>query len=128
MILASLLAFAAALLVVPPATAQILPCFGEPCEEECIPNFQLVTRQVISIEFVKKKDNGVCVYECDAYETFSDFAQCVGSEDFTVLNGYRVRPNFGTFPCPGDPDYPYAGPANPGMCCDTDPPAPLCTW
>lgn len=129
MFLASFLVLASVLLAAPAATAQVLPCWTEPCDPpECTPLFQLVSRQVTAIEFVKKKENGVCVYECDALDTFTDIAQCPLSEDFTIANGYRVRPFFGSFPCPGDPNYPEAGPANPGFCCDTDPRPSSCSW
>lgn len=130
-IVALVLVSAAALWTAPPATAQfpIPPCEFEPCDPpECVPNFQLVSRQVLAIEFVKKKPNGVCVYECDANDTFSDVAQCPGSEDITNTVGYRVRPFFGAFPCPGDPEHPEAGPASPGMCCDTEPRPQSCSW
>ncbi len=127
--LAAFLVLASTLLAVSAATAQISPCLFEPCDPpECIPSFQLVSRQVTAIEFVQKKPNGVCVYECDANDTFTDVAQCPLSEDFTIENGYRVRPFFGSFPCPGDPEHPEAGPANPGFCCDTSPRPPSCTW
>lgn len=103
------------------------PCELEPCDE-CFPAFVLTHRQVLAIEFVKKKDNGVCVYECDANDTFTDVAQCPGSEDFTTPVGFRVRPFFGSFPCPGDPAHPEAGQPSPGFCCDTEPRPASCSW
>jgi hypothetical protein len=128
-IVASLLVLAAAALAVPPATAQTRPCDIEPCEPEpCSPFFALTHRQVTAIEFVKKKPNGVCVYECDANDTFSDLNMCPGSEDVTFPVGYRVRPFFGSFDCPGDPNHPEAGSANPGMCCATEPQPMSCSW
>jgi hypothetical protein len=123
-IVASLSLLLAALLAAPVAASEsILPpnceLSGGFCPGECSPSFQLDSRMVTSINFIRKKDNDVCVYECTANDTFHDFAQCPGSQDFTTPVTFRVRIFAGAFPCPT---------ASPAFCCDTDPQPNSCSW
>jgi hypothetical protein len=85
------------------STAQFKSCpLYDPDCENCIPEYNLCTRQYDSIAFVRQKPNYVCVYSCNYTDTCYDSA--CGQPFPVVTSGtFRVRSEPYEYPWDGCP-------------------------
>ena len=68
----------------------------------CVPSFDDCSTQYTSVSFVRQKDNGVCVYQCQDTVTCYDSTGCSPGHT-TTFGSFRVRSEVGQFPMGGCP-------------------------
>jgi hypothetical protein len=79
----------------PAATAQaktVCPLSQPDC---CVPDYSDCSRDYSGVNFVRQKDNGVCVYQCPYTQTCNDVS--CGHAPITTTGSFRVRSQVGQY-------------------------------